>query len=684
MRLPWFNGFIRGRYRRRRRPILSVPFIGREDVLTTLDARLQEATNGVQAFVALEGAAGSGKSALLEEFLARRCRSNAVLPLALNAADFLLAEDVFLSLFAAVQKRSKQITEKMFRDTRRLRALKGLNWEEAEFTRMVAGPSAAQTGRRMAPQASLLARLRQHPWAAGAAVALETLKRTPEGTGLEPQQRFVDLMGSMRDRLEPGGSVMVVVIDQVDGTGDVPDGSAPSQSVEPDWGAFVGALIASRMPCLVVWAGSAKGVESVRRSLPAEAALTTCVLEPLADNEWERLCQQVARCLPAAMRSSWQKNLGGGSNGRPVSWLFLAAAAAVAEYSDPQTHRELVREDAGALVSRIVRRIGRDHADLASLWDELLDAWAFLPPSKPVGVEEIMIRCADDALRPDAADLRADIEKLLAQGARYGLLHYDPYSAHYATGCTDIQASLQAFMHPDPVSRRQWSKTRCLAAGILTRARHGQRAQLAAMAGLVGAAGKDDGDLWNRALLTPFHRLLASCRVDERQRAALALGGLTSPLAVALLRSLLRDSEGRVRSAAVQSLADLSLPQATGVLIEALADANSDVRWIATRALGDLPGAGTVNALIPMLTDEDNEVGRVAAEALGRQADPRSVPHLIAALRESYPLLRESAALALGRLADERAVPALRDMLNDENLQVRQSARSALEHLAVS
>ena len=138
-------------------------------------------------------------------------------------------------------------------------------------------------------------------------------------------------------------------------------------------------------------------------------------------------------------------------------------------------------------------------------------------------------------------------------------------------------------------------------------------------------------------LLTPFRRLLATCGVVERQRMAAVLGGFASPLSVALLRFMLHDAEGRVRSAAVQSLADLAQPHTVAVLIEALADSNSDVRWIATRALGDLTGADVVGALIPMLTDEDNEVGRIAAEGLGRQADRRAVPHLIAAPARKLP-----------------------------------------------
>ena len=683
MRLPRFDDFLKRRYRRRRRPQLRVPFVGREDLLATLDARLKEATDGGQAFVVLEGPVGSGKSALLEEFLARCCRSTAVLPLLVNAADFLLAEDVFITMLVALQSRSRQITEKLFRDTRRLRTLKGLNWEEAEFTRMIAAPGVGQVGRATAAPANLLERVRQHPWATAAAVALDGLNRGVESARLEPKQRFVHLLGSIRDCIEPGNAVMIVVIDQLEGTENAPVDAALAESVQPDWGAVAEALIGTRMPALVVWAGTAEGVRPVGRSLSVQATLTTCVLESLADDEWQQLRQHVARCLPAAARRPWQEALDARTDRRSPSWLFLAAAA-VAGGRGPQTTQELVRGDAQALVGHIVRRIARDHADAAPLWDELLDAWAFLPPSKQIGVEEIMIRCADDASRPDPADLRAAIEKLLGDSVRYGLLHYDSYSARYTTGCSDIQASLRAFVHPDPPSRWRWSNIRRLAAAILERAQAGQRAPLAAIAELVGAVSQDDDDLWNRALLTPFQRLLPSCRIDERHRMALALGGCPSPLAVALLRVMLRDAEGKVRSAAVQSLADLSLPQTNGVLTEALADANSDVRWIATRALGDLSAAGTVNALIPMLTDEDNEVGRVAAEALGRQADPRAVPHLIAALRESYPLLRESAAQALGRLADVRAVPALRDMLGDENRQVRQSARSALDRLSLS
>ena len=676
MRLAWFHSRLAKRRRTRHKPLLRVPFIGREAVLAELDAGLQQATQGGQVFMVLQGPAGSGKSALLEEFAARRCQPSGVLLVQVNAADCLLAQDVFASLLAGLRARSQQIVQKAYRDTRRLRSLKGLNWGDAEFSRMIAGTDRAQSGQSAAPLASLLARVRQHPWAVGAATALEGLNREGDAALRDPQRRWGDLIGAMGSRVEAGKAVLVVVVDQVE--------EEQAESFRAAWAALADALAQAGMPALVVWAGPAEAVELIRQALSEGTAPTTCTLEPLADEERERLIQQLARCLPSALQTPWREALGEAPDTQAPAWLFLAAAAAVAEDAAAHTMRDLVRDDTGALVGRIVRRITRDHSDAAPLWHELLEAWAFLPPGKQVGVEAFMIRCTDEASPPDPAALRAGIEKLLGQGVRYGLLHHDLFSMRYTTGHTGIQASLQSFLHPDPTVRRQRARLRRLAAAILSHVHEGQRARLPALAELVDGIPLADDDLWNVAMLTPFHRLLATCGIVERQRMATALGGLSTPLVVALLRFMLHDAEGRIRSAAVQSLADVALPQTAEVLIEALADGNSDVRWIATRALGNLAGAEVVHALIPMLTDEDKEVSRIAAEMLGRQGDRRAVPHLIAALRESYPLLRESAALALGQLADERAVPALRDLLGDDNPQVRRSAERALSLFGTS
>src|SRR5439155_14962206 len=97
--------------------------------------------------------------------------------------------------------------------------------------------------------------------------------------------------------------------------------------------------------------------------------------------------------------------------------------------------------------------------------------------------------------------------------------------------------------------------------------------------------------------VVPFRRLLPTCTQEERQRIANALGGLRSALAVDLLRCLMHDESGQVRSGAVQSLADLAREETLPVLLEALKDSNSDVRWIATQALGQIASPTAVDAL---------------------------------------------------------------------------------------
>ena len=65
MRFPWS---LTSR-RRQHKPLLQVPFVGQQAVLAALTTHLQAAQNGTVQCVTLTGQAGSGKSALLEEFI---------------------------------------------------------------------------------------------------------------------------------------------------------------------------------------------------------------------------------------------------------------------------------------------------------------------------------------------------------------------------------------------------------------------------------------------------------------------------------------------------------------------------------------------------------------------------------------------------------------------------------------
>jgi hypothetical protein len=319
------------------------------------------------------------------------------------------------------------------------------------------------------------------------------------------------------------------------------------------------------------------------------------------------------------------------------------------------------------------------------LFRQILEACAFMPPGKHFVVDDLLPLCDFAGLGLAPVTGRTHLEMLLGQCTRYGLLRYDPYAARYTLGHSAIQEALQGLVYPDVSARQQMARQRRLAAALLQQVQQGERVELTALAQHVEAAyGAAARELFAPLVVVPFRRLLPTCTKEERQRMAITLGGLATALAVDLIRCLVHDEDGQVRSSAVQSLADLAREETVPVLLEALHDSNSDVRWIATRALGQMPGTTAVDALIPMLTDEDKEVGRIAAEGLGLQGDRRAVPHLIAAIRENYPLLRESAILALGQLADQRAIPALQDVLHDANQQVRRSAEVVLARFAAS
>ena len=652
-------------------------------------------------FVALTGEGGSGKSALLEEFLLLHCTTSSVLPLQLNAAACLREYEFYRQLCAALQTQGEHILQTVYKATQRVRKTLGLHWDEAEFRQVLASTDWAQldevaptgkhtAGRAPTPLAQLLASVQEHPWAIGAAAMLGVMGRSVPGN--TPQhlwaQRWTTLLRALHARYRPGEAVIVLAIDQLLPH---PPGLTPGgDGAALDWQTFATVTAAAQLPCLVIWAGTAQALEPVHQALQGTMTVTECRLEPLSETEYQRLLQRALRRLPRAVQTAWPRALAA-ADMTTVSpgWLCLATtcAAAMAETSGPgvESFVTLVQADVTTLVGQLVDGIRQRYPDHAPLFSQVLETCAFMPPGIQFGVDDLLPWCDFAGLDLDVVTGRSQLETLLGQCVRYGLVRFDPYTARYTLGHSAILEALQCLAYPDASVRWQVAHQRRLAATILHYVQQGERAALAALAPYLEATyGAVAGALLTPVVVGPFRRLLPTCTQEERQRMAIALGGLRSALAVELLRPLVHDEHGQVRSGAIQSLADLAHEETLPVLLDALRDSNSDVRWIATQALGQMSSTTAVDALIPMLTDEDKEVGRIAADGLGRQGDRRAVPHLIAALRDSYPLLRESAIVALGQLADRRALPALQEVLQDANQQVRRSAEMALTRFAAS
>lgn len=697
MRFPWSSTSRRVRYK----PLLQVPFVGQDEALTALVQHLQAAQQGTVQFVTLIGPAGSGKSALLEEFCVLHCSKPGVLLLQLNATECLHAYEFYRQLCEALEARSAHILHTVYTATQRLRRTLSLHWDESEFRQVLASTDREQqlalaseagrrAGRSATPLVQLLASVQEHPWAFGAAAILSMVGRgNANSTGQHMwTQRWAMFLRLLQARHCAGEATVVLVLDQVP-VGH-PGMAVAGAGATLDWQAFVTAMAAAHLPLLVIWAGTAEALAPIQQALHAHEPWAECRLAPWTAAEHQRFVRHALRSLPRALQASWQQAMATVdpatcSPGQLLLATTCAAAMTETAGTDAQSLAALVQADTTTLVRRLVEEIRQRFPDQAPLLRQLLETCAFMPPGKRFVVDDIMPLCDIARLGMDPVMGRSSLETLLRQCARHGLMHYDPYASRYTLGHSAIQEALQYLVYPDARVCQQVARQRHLAAAILRHARQGERAALAALAQHVeeeyGAAARE---LLTPVVVDPFRRILPTCTKEERQRLAIALGGFRTALAVDLLRLLLHDEEGQVRSGAAQSLADLAQAESLPVLLEALRDSNSDVRWIATQALGQMSGPTAVDALIPMLSDEDKEVGRIAAEGLGRQGDKRAVPHLIAAMRETYPLLRESAILALGQLADRRALPALQELLQDENQQVRRSAEIALARFAAS
>lgn len=696
MRFPWSSKSRRVRHK----PIVQTPFVGRESMCAVLDRHLQAAREGTSQYVGLVGPSGMGKSALLTEFVLMHRVSPEVLMVQLHAGDCLIESEFYIHVFDALRAQSENVLKRLFNDTKRLRKTLSVNWDETEFCHILTSVDWAQfqesssheaqrSGMRSDPLRQLFTVVREHPWAVGAATILDIVTREmPRQELLTPGvQRWAALLETVQSRRLPENTALVLVIDQLlDGLTSHPDAM---QRWTHHWRKFVEISREYGLPLLIVWGGTSDSLQPVQQGVSDVVDLTLHPLEALQEKDCQELIQRLQRALPRPAQRPWQQWVTAPAERfRQPGFLLLATTwlASVAETQKGADAIVLPGEQANetALINDLVEAIAQRHAEARAFFQQLMGAWAFLPPGKAFKVEEILPLCDLDALGLDPVAGRTTLETLLGECVRYGLLRYDTYDDRYITNHGRVQEVLQQLVCPEAHARRVMSGQRQLAAAITRQVQRGDREALRELAPLIELEGGAEAGSLASYIATPLRRILTWSSKEERQLIAHALGKLRSPLAADLLMIMLNDQEAEVRSRAAQSLADLEGLATCPALLKACRDLNSDVRWIAASALGKIDERTTVDALIDMLTDEDKEVGRIAAEGLGMKGDARAVPHLIDAVHDNYPLLRESAAMALGQLADRRALPALQELLQDTNRQVRRSAQEALTQFSAS
>ena len=136
--------------------------------------------------------------------------------------------------------------------------------------------------------------------------------------------------------------------------------------------------------------------------------------------------------------------------------------------------------------------------------------------------------------------------------------------------------------------------------------------------------------------------------VSAAVRTVEALGLISDPRVVKLLRSSLQSNELAVRIAAADSLGKVGGVEAVEALSACLRSDHTQVRVAAVQALGKLKAAEATGVIGKMLQDKEWEVRQEAAVALGRLGNSEACEALVTALNDSDADVREAGVMALG------------------------------------
>ncbi|MCK5127728.1 MAG: HEAT repeat domain-containing protein [candidate division Zixibacteria bacterium] len=164
-----------------------------------------------------------------------------------------------------------------------------------------------------------------------------------------------------------------------------------------------------------------------------------------------------------------------------------------------------------------------------------------------------------------------------------------------------------------------------------------------------------------------------------RESVASSLGRCGTIESSAVLRKLIKDPIGHVRSAAVKSIGWLGAGEENvDILIECLDDDFPDVREAAMGAMILVGNQKVIETFTRDINHDNPERPRLATIALGMIGEEATREPLILALSHSDPAVRRSSIEALVRLGGIDDANPIRAGLSDENNLVRKAAVTAL------
>jgi HEAT repeat protein len=172
-----------------------------------------------------------------------------------------------------------------------------------------------------------------------------------------------------------------------------------------------------------------------------------------------------------------------------------------------------------------------------------------------------------------------------------------------------------------------------------------------------------------------FAEGLSSKHAEVRQVALYAYTVSRTGVLPSQALELRKDTNPRVRAAALECLAARRHPQALAYAEAALADFHLDVRLAAVRALGELGDAQARTDLQRLLIHEPEAVRAGAILALAASGDDVTV---FASANDASWQVRRSVAQSLGRFATPRGATIARQLLADRSAEVRRAVIDAI------